>query len=212
MENNDRLFTDGIPNPDKFGFWSLRSSAGSPPDSQRIDELASKLGRERFFVDDQNYECELIGACENSIGDIAYVESRTGDGGHNEHGFGQRFIDVAIKIHLKRSNGESESIDIESYNPFFGCDVRFFEFVGNSFVLIYREKHWTFAYRFGDIWPPKFVKIEDRWIINNDLIAYIGYKENQVRRVSFPELDVLPQIPLAEAESNGELPPDSYAT
>jgi len=212
MKNDDRLFTDGIPNPDKFGFWSLRSSAGEPPDSQRIEEIASKLGRERFYVDDSNYECELIGACENLAGDIAYVESRTGDGGHSEHGFGQRFIDVSIKIHLKRKSGETESVDIESYNPFFGCDVRLFEPDGTSFVLIYREKHWTFAYRFGDAWPPKFVKIEDRWIINNNVLAFVGYKEKHVRRVSFPRLDELPQISISEAKSNGELPPDPFAT
>ena len=207
MENEDRLFTDGIPNPDRFGFWSLRSSSGSPPNSERIDEIATALGRERFFVDGDAYEREIIGACKNPTGDIAYVESRNGDGGHDELGFAQRYIDVSIKIHLQRKNGKTESVDIESYNPFFGCDVRFFEFVDPTFVLIYDEKHWTFACKFGDIWPPKFVKIEDRWIINNGVIAYIGYNQPNVRRVTFPNLDELPVIPIQEAESRGELPP-----
>lgn len=68
-------------------------------------------------------------------------------------------------------------MDIESYNPFFGCDVRFFERIGETVVLIYREKHWTFACRFGDVWPPGFVRVDDYWLIHGSQLACLGYKE-----------------------------------
>lgn len=78
-------------------------------------------------------------------------------------------------------------------------------------MLIYREKHWTFACRFGDIWPPRFAKIEDRWIVNNNTLASIGYQEASVRRLTFPELEPLDRLPVAEAEPLGLLPPDPLA-
>ena len=99
--------------------------------------------------------------------------------------------DISIRVHLVEADGTNQSVDIESYNPFFGCDVRFFEWIGNMAVLIYREKHWTFACRLGDAWPPKFVKIEDLWVIHENQLAYVRLKEEFVRRLSFPDLEEL---------------------
>ena len=89
--------------------------------------------------------------------------------------------------------------------------MRFFEWIGDTAVLIYREKHWTFAYRFGDVWPPKFLKIEDDWLIRDNQLAYIGYKEDSVRRLSFPALDPLDQLPKEEAVKLN-LMPETYWT
>jgi hypothetical protein len=151
-----------------------------------------------FLVDADGYECEIIGAAVKAGGDIAYVESRAKDvGGH---------IDISIRIHLVQKAGRHESVDIESYNPYFGCDVRFFEWIDAAAVLIYREKHWTFACRLGDVWPPRFVKIEDDWVIDGNILSYVGYKEPMVRRLSFPALDSLDPIPAAEAVKIGLFP------
>jgi hypothetical protein len=84
--------------------------------------------------------------------------------------------------------------------------VRFFEWVGRAAVLTYREKHWTFACRFGDVWPPQFVKIEDDWVIHGDTLGYIGYKEEAVRRLRFPELEPLEPMSVAEARRVGLYP------
>lgn len=206
MDEADRLFAHGRANPEKFGWWSLRSSAGEPPDPQRIEDAARRLGRPVAYVDADGYECEIIGAAVGESGDVAYVESRAKDVGFHQHGFNQRNFDVAIRVHLATRSDRRESTDIESYNPFFGCDVRFFEWAGPSAVLIYREKHWTFACRFGDQWPPRFVKIEDAWVVKEAVLGYIGCKQETVRRLSFPELEVLEPLSLAEAERAGLFP------
>jgi hypothetical protein len=205
LEDADHLFAHGRANPHKFG-WSIRSSAGEPPDPERIADVARLLGRPVSLVDADGYECELIGATAGPDGQIAFVESRAKDVGFNRHGANQRHIDISIRVHLVDPTGARRSADIQSYNPFFGCDVRFFEWIGRTAVLIYREKHWTFACRLGDVWPPQFVKIEHDWVINGDTLWYIGYKENMVRRLRFPELDPLQPIPLAEAKQTGILP------
>jgi hypothetical protein len=211
MDDADRLFAQGRANPAKFG-WPLRSSAGMPPDPERVAAAARLLGRPVFLVDADGYECEIVGAATSASGDIAFVQSRAKDVGSNRYGANQRHIDVSIRVHLVEPSGRHSSADIESYNPFFGCDVRFFEWIGRIAVLIYREKHWTFACRFGDIWPPRFVKIEDDWFINGSILGYVGYREEVVRRLSFPELDVLEPIPAAEATRSGLLVEDRKAT
>jgi hypothetical protein len=205
MGEADRLFGHGRPNAAWFG-RPLRSSSGQPPDPERIGAAARSLGRPVAHVDPDGYECEIIGAAIRESGEIAYVESRAKDVGYHPHGANQRHIDITIRVHLVTPSGRHESADIESYNPFFGCDVRFFEWVGPTAVLIYREKHWTFACRFGDLWPPRFVKIEDAWVIKEDILGFIGYKEETVRRLSFPGLEGLEPLPVAEAERAGLVP------
>ena len=205
MEDADRLFVHGRANPIKFG-WPIRSSAGETPDTERIADVAQLLGRPVSLVDADGYECELIGAAVGPNKQFAFVESRAKDVEFNRYGANQRHIDISIRVHLVDESGERRFAEIESYNPFFGCDVRFFEWVGSMSVLIYREKHWTFAYCLGDVWPPRFVKIEDVWIINGDTFGYIGYKEEAVRRLRFPELDPLEPISVAEAKQVGLYP------
>jgi hypothetical protein len=206
MRDSDPLFKRGNPNPEKFGFVSLRSSDGEEPDPERIQEAARMLRRQPSFTDEEGYEHELIAAAVSEVGGLAYVESRAKDAGSHPHGAGGRNIDISIRIHLVTADGTHRSADIESYNPFFGCDVRFFEWFGEAVVLIYREKHWTFACRFGDTWPPKFVKIEDHWVLHERQLSYIGYKQENVRRLSIPGLEELEPLTRDAAAELGLLP------
>ncbi len=180
---------------------------GGPPDPERITTAALALGRPVTLIDADGYECELIGAAIHVSGHVAFVETRSNDIGPNEFGSNGRHIDIKIRIHLVDQGGRQQSADIESYNPFFGCDVRYFEWLGPTAVLIYREKHSTYACRFGDSWPPRFVEIEDDWVISGDALGFIGYQQNLVRRLSVPELDPLEPIPIPEAKTIGLLPP-----
>ncbi|HEY1787118.1 MAG TPA: hypothetical protein VGJ73_03140 [Verrucomicrobiae bacterium] len=205
MTNPEPNFKDGVPNPGKFGFISLRWSAGSEPNAEKVEEAAGILRREIVFIDETGYECDLIAAAISGHSRLAYVESRSKDIGPHPHGAGRK-IDISIRIHLVDADGANRSADIESYNPFFGCDVRFFEWVGDVAVLIYREKHWTFACRLGDIWPPKFIKIEDHWVIHEGQLAYVRYNEECARRLSFPELEELEPLSKEAAAGLGLLP------
>jgi hypothetical protein len=206
MNDGEPLFSKGSPNPKKFAFFSLRPSAGNEPDLERIQEAARILRREPFINDEAGYECELLAAAISASNHLAYVESRAKDAGPHPHGTAGRKIDISIRVHLLERGGTNRSVDIESYNPFFGCEVRFFEWVGDTVVLIYREKHWTFACRFGDSWPPRFVKIEDKWILHNDQLAYLGHQDEFVRLLSFPELEEMKPLSKDAAAEMGLLP------
>jgi hypothetical protein len=130
------------------------------------------------------------------------------DAGPNSSCLGGRFIDVDIRIYLVTSDGRHESVPIETYNPFFGCDVRFFEWIESRAVLIYREKHDTYVYSFGDLWPPRFVEIERRWQIVGTQLGYRGYRASQVQRLALPGLDWLATLSLSNARLQGFVFPD----
>mgnify|MGYP003326358416 CR=1 FL=1 len=200
----DRTFISGNPDPAKYG-WSLRACNGQPPDPDQIDYAARLLERKPFFTDDAGYECEIIAATVHRDGKrIVYVESRAKEL--------KPYVDISIKIHYVDGNGRNAAIDIESYNPFFGCDVGLIEWFNDQVaILVYREKHWTFVYRIGDRWPPEFAKIEDRWQIKDNVLSYMAYKGDAVQQLMIPSLKSMPAIKLADAELLGQIPPDPYA-
>ena len=204
MDDSERTFMGGNRNPERFGF-SVRASLGSEPDQSVIDRAAVLLGRDAFFVDKKGYECELIAAAiHEPTNRVAYVESRARERRWTS------MIDVSIKVHLREADGEDRSVDIESYNPFFGCDVGFSEWLGETAVLIYAEKHDTYVCAFGSEWPPRFIEIENCWVINEGMLGYLGYKQKQVQRLTLPELSQLAPVSLDEAKAAGLLPVDRY--
>ncbi|MCA9198871.1 MAG: hypothetical protein KDJ36_17220 [Hyphomicrobiaceae bacterium] len=206
MSDSDRTFIGGNRNPWKYGM-SLRASNGDAPDPEAIERAATILGRTPFFVDRRGYECELIAAAVQSPSNrVVYVESRA------KKRRWTSMVDITIKIHYVDANGKSASVDIESYNPFFGCDVGMMEWINDDVaLLIYSEKHWTFVYRIGDTWPPKFAKIDERWSIKDDVLSFMAYNADVVHRLQIPSLESLADIPVSEAEADGSLPPDPYA-
>jgi hypothetical protein len=196
----DRTFVGGNPNPQKFGL-ALRFSFGERPDPEMIRPAAVILNREPLYVDSEGFERELIAATINPDGKrVVYVESRAKESG--------QFVDVSIKIHYLDRDGRTASIDIESYNPFFGCDVGLLDWLNDDYaLLIYTEKHWTFAYRIGDQWPPQFVKIDRWWQIADNVLSYMAYKVDVVKRLRIPGLEAMVDISLADAERDWSLPP-----
>jgi hypothetical protein len=205
MKKSERAIPFRQPNPWKFGGIPLRYTSGTVPSPERIAQAASLLAREPTCVDSQGFECEILAATVHRDGRrIVYVESRAKER--------PQYVDITIKIHYVDSAGKASSVDIESYNPFFGCDVGFLEWFNDDVaLLIYTEKHWTFAYRIGDRWPPAFVKIEERWQVRDNVLSYMSHKAEIVKRLQLPGFETLPDLPIADAEATGQLPPDPYA-
>lgn len=206
MNDIERTFISGDRNPWNYGS-SLRASYGDAPKPEAIKQAALILGREPVFVDRRGYECEIIAAAVHSpTNRVIYVESRA------KKRWWSSMLDITIKIHYVDANRKSSSVDIESYNPFFGCDVGMIEWISDDIaLLIYSEKHWTFVYRIGDTWPPQFAKIDERWSIKDDVLSFMTYQADVVQRLHIPSLKPLASVPVSEAETNGSLPPDPYA-
>jgi hypothetical protein len=190
------LFTCGTSNTvASFGF-----SAGSEPDPQRVEAAARILGRSVRFVDENGYQREVFAAAVNEqTGMVAYVETRAKQ-------LWDR-VDIAIHLHVRSKDGREVVWEIISYNPYFGCNVRFMEWFGETVLMIYREKHRTYVCRIGLNFSPVHKEIGDYWVMNGSVLASRRDKNDAtVRRLSIPELSELPDLSQDDAQIAGIFP------
>ncbi len=171
---------DSIRNhPRRFGL-TLRQCSGEEPDLDAVLSAAQALNRVPYITDRAGYDCDILAAAMHPDGSqFTYIEQRS----KPEPGR----VDVTIKIHHVTNEDDNRSEDIKSYNPFFGCNVRYLRWHGDSALLVYREKSHTYAATYGRVWPPDFRPLGDRWIINGTSLAYVN-NNGKIKRLSVPEL------------------------
>ena len=187
-------------------FQNLKASCTDLEDEDGVAHAVEFLGRSRLMMDSRGYRCRLLGAAYNANQScLCYVESK------DKKRWWTQMVDVSIKIHLVDGSGRQQSIDIESYNPYFGCVIEFFRWISDTAFLIYHEKHRTYVVRVNSEWPPKFQQIDHRWVINGDILSFGGHNGVFVSELSLPSLSVLPNVSISEAERLGRLPPDPDA-
>ena len=137
-ESSERLFSGGQPNPSMAGIPIRGPLSGVEPMSDRIAAAAKLLARPIQYFDSQGTEQEIIAATPiRGDGALAYVATSAKDVGSQ--------VDISIRFHVRDAQSQETFADIESYNPYFGCDVRHLEWMGDAAVLIYREKHNTYV-------------------------------------------------------------------
>ena len=195
-ENGKWLFTCGTSNT----VASFAFSAGSEPDPQHLEAAARILGRPVRFVDEKGYQREMFAAALNEqTGLVAHVETRSKQ-------LSDR-VDIAIYLHVRAKDQREVVWEIISYNPYFGCNVRFMEWFGETVLMIYREKHRTYVCRIGLDFPCVYKEIGDYWVMNGSVLASRRDKdEAMVRRLSIPELSELPELSQDDAHHAGIFP------
>jgi hypothetical protein len=197
--SDDYLFSGGRPNPAMAGIPLRFASSGSEPDARLIEEASRVLGRPVKYVDADGWEHEIIAATAfNSASEIAYVSCTSKEQ--------DNLVSVSFEFRVRDADGREVSSEIESYNPYFGCDVHFMEWREGWAVLVYREKHDTYAAACTSEGPARYVKIADYWIINGDVLGYWRYKDADVRRLRLPDLAERSSVSESEAKSLGVCP------
>jgi|GEM_PF-3038115 len=167
--------------------------------SESVNEMAEKLGRQAKYFTTFGYEVTLSAAalCRRTDA-MAYLESYSKSG--------ETYDDINYTLHIRHPDGRATSWEPETYNPFFGCRVRFLEWYDNAVIFIYREKHRTYLARIGFDSRPDFREIADDWILDGRQLAYLGWRSPQVRRLSIPQLEELPPLSLTAAAEAELLP------
>jgi hypothetical protein len=201
-DRNDPLCSGGHPNPRLRGRPLHFHLSGADPDPDRISEAASLLGTPIRYLDDDGYEHEVVASSPvSATGELAYVTCKSKQL--------KRFVDVSFRFIVRDAAGQETDSEVESYNPFFGCNVRFLEWFGATAILIYKEKHDMYVAAGKSQGPTRYHVIADQWIIKGNEIGYWEYKETEVRRIRLPELDELEPFSEADAIAN-ELCPEKY--
>jgi hypothetical protein len=200
--SSDPTFDDEDPEPEPAGERLSFGSWDAPPEPALLATAAQALGRPVKHVDPDGYDQELIAASFGPSGEIAYVTCASKD-------LGGGFFEVSTQFRVRDAASSEVASEIESYNPYFGCNVCFLEWFGTTAVLIYREKHETYIAVCSPGSTARYKAIADQWIVNRDRLGYWIYKEPQVRVLTLPTLDEL--APMSEAEASGAgLCPDKF--
>jgi hypothetical protein len=177
---------------------------------REIHQVADRLGHPAEYVDQEGYEVEITAAAVDPHQDrLAWVHLRqkelgwspfTGKTGH--------FLDISFHLRALVNGQLTLNWEICTYNPYFGCMVGYINWIGDHVVMIYREKHDTYAATGHIDGSVKYMKIEDRWTVQGTIVAYLGWRATEVQRLSLPGLELLPPLSKDEAIQMGLLAPD----
>lgn len=181
------LYTRGVPDRNLAGL-SLRWALLPYPPSPWVLAAAQHLGRDVRHVDMYGFQREIIAATEPTAGrPLAYVESQAREkypGG----------VEVYFYLIIRETDGAVRGTELESYNPFFGCEVGYLEWCQDCIILIYREKHRTYVCRVDPKNRTAFVAIGDDWVVEAEVISHRFALDPTVRRLALPNLNDLPPM------------------
>ena len=97
---------------------------------------------------------------------------------------------------------------VETYNPFYGCRVGYLAWHGDRVVIVYREKHHTYACSLGADGTRQVIQIADQWLVVGDQLTFRSEEPDFVERLACPELKRLDPVPADEVRQAGMLPRD----
>ncbi len=204
-ESDQPSYPDGVPNPYEFGFIPIGVAGARSMDhgEESIRAVCECLDRPVRFIDAKGYERGITaGAVHPEKGWIAWVEYRCKtrwDG----------WVNIEFRLKARVDDRDAINWIVETYNPFFGCRVGYLAWHHGRVVVIYREKHRTYACSLSATREKRvLVEMTDEWAVVGDQITFRSREPGFVESLSLPELRRRARISSTEARAAGVLPPD----
>lgn len=172
----------------------------NPEDS--IQAVCDWLGRPVRFVDEKGYEDEITaGAVHPTMSWPAWVRCR-------RKTLAKGFVDIEFRLQVQVEDRLAIDWVVETYNPYFGCDVRYMAWHDRWVVMLYREKHHTYASSHSVKGGRQLVQLTDEWLVTDNQIICRSEEPDRVDCVALPDLHRLPPMSADEARQAGMLPPE----
>jgi hypothetical protein len=152
------------------------------------------------WQDERGYEHAIEDeAVHPDKGHVAYVECRQKWIERD----GRPWLDIEYRLKVRRDGRLALDWEIDTYNPAFGCEVGHLGWHGDWVVMIYTEKHDTFACSWLAGGEVRLRKIAYRWRVVDEVIEFCQWGSAQVERLALPDLQPLPALTGAEAWETG---------
>jgi hypothetical protein len=151
-----------------------------------INRIAESLGRPASYIDSSGYKREITAGAIDEQNRFAWVECRSKDNGG--------LVDIEFLLRITRDGELLRAWVLDSYNPYFGCDVQWMIWVGAHVVMIYQEKHEMMVASVPLEGDAKMVSINFPWEVRDDVVYFEGRGTELVEAISIP--DLRPRIPL----------------
>ncbi len=158
-----------------------------------IAAACARLGVADEWIAEDGYEHAIVGAAVEGSR-VAWVERRSRmDGGYED-----------IDYYLRARVGDERVLEwiVDTYNPYFGCDVGFMRWFGERVAIVYREKHDTIVAVVDRADGARLREIDDRWRVAGDLVLTNSRARGLVEVVRLPDLARGAPLPRAVAETS----------
>jgi hypothetical protein len=206
-----KMYPNGIPDGEKLGFIQLNAIGRGGDFTEEIAQLCEVLNRQSEFVDAAGFTNEITAATiDPERQRYAWVECKS-------KSLESGYVDVNFYLYVMVSTQIVVEWEIETYNPYFGCQVELLHWLPEHLIIIYHEKHDNFICSFDvrPIAPAKPPiskpiarhKIADEWTIGSDAVIFKSAAVDKVDRMALPKLKLLKSWSADYARSIGALPP-----
>lgn len=161
------------------------------PNSELIKEF---VGTEKEFTDENGYSHEIIALVKKNE-NLCIIESKAKHIGE--------MLDISIKCKIN-SNGELvKEQEIESYNPYFGCDVHYLDWIKDIAIFVYTEKHNTYIGKYKIGGEIVFQNIGKSWKNSGSIFAFRKWNDKNIYVLKIPELEIVGRIDKESANKLG---------
>jgi hypothetical protein len=128
------------------------------------------------------------GAVDEKTRRVVWVEERTGTECEG-------YVPVSIVLRIAGGGQQSKVLRVETYNPYFGCQVGLLRWYGDVILMLYREKHLTILTRVDSPYESqKLLAVGSECVEDRDVIYALGREPGLVESVGLP--DLRPMLPL----------------
>jgi hypothetical protein len=160
-------------------------------DEQAIAAACARLDRPACWTAADGHEHAIVGAAVDG-GRVAWVEKRA-------HTTAGGWEDVDYFLYLCAGDELLREWTVETYNPYFGCEVGHLRWWGDEVVMIYGEKHRTIACALGPSGPPRMRVLSYSWQVLGAVALYASEARGLVERASLPGFERRAPLPCAVA-------------
>lgn len=132
-------------------------------DEAAIDEVCVCLGRPRQWLADDGFEHTIVGGAVDGPR-VAWVERRCRDDGG--------WVDVEFCLRVRIAGALVRVWCVETYNPYFGCEVGLVRIGAEAVTLVYGEKHRTLLAVVPWVGAVQLRAIDRRWRVEGERVLW----------------------------------------
>jgi len=177
----DALFTD-MPKEHRLGFFTDSALDLGPEYGEVVAMLNELAAADEPYTDEDGYQWQIIAhEIDAEHKRVAWVEWREKESGRITH-----------DNYFLKARDDAGSLlvwEIETYNPYFGCTARFLHWVEDAVVIIYEDKHDTYAASLKTNEDIRRVEISREWTVTENVLCYRSLTDEGMVSLRLPALE-----------------------